>query len=53
LDSQDYPSANDHTINKLSVDTQLLAKVTFRVKFKIKVRTRVKFRVRRRVKGYG
>ena len=35
------------SINKLSVDKQLLAKV--RVRFRIRVRVRVKFRVRIRV----
>ena len=39
-----------HTINKLSVDKQLLAKVRVRVRFGIRVRVRVKFRVRIRVK---
>ena len=49
----DSPPVNTdgHTINKLSVDKQLLATVAVRVR--IRVRTRVKFRVRIRVKGKG
>ena len=41
-------STGGHTINKLSVDKQLLAKVTVRVRFGIRVSIKVKVMVRAR-----
>jgi hypothetical protein len=45
-----YISTDGPTINKLSVDMQLLAKVRVRVKVRIMVMLMVKFRVRIRVR---
>jgi hypothetical protein len=39
-------STDGHTINKLSVDKQLLAKVRFRIRARVKVRVRITVEVR-------